>query len=221
MFETIEKISVERLRNNGVWMLLRILVKSKIKPYLLGEWSLINVDKRRSENEAVEILIRKFERTFQHNFSSKILQGFRFLREEGLNTWNVDVYNRSEEYHLSCEMNFNEKLNSQPFAENEVVQSEISEKLADLDENSETLKFFEDKTCSVCLNNYKEVLDEHLHIVVPTCGHPLCCKCADGVLNSQKKECPQCRAKVTIGSFNLMKFNSKLEVKTQDQRVFL
>ena len=47
---------------------------------------------------------------------------------------------------------------------------------------------FEDNECCVCLSNYKEILDEDLHIVIPSCGHPLCCKCADNIVYGEKKQ---------------------------------
>ena len=83
------------------------------------------------------------------------------------------------------------------------------------------MKFFEDNTCSVCLSSYKEILDDNLHIVIPTCGHPLCCECADNILRRKKKECPRCRGNITADSFNLMKFNADLEMVAQEQRGFL
>ena len=83
------------------------------------------------------------------------------------------------------------------------------------------MTFFEDNKCSVCLSRYKEVLDENNHIVIPACGHPLCCECADNILKSTKKECPRCRGNITADSFNLMKFNADLEMEIQDREVFL
>ena len=104
---------------------------------------------------------------------------------------------------------------------NEVSQTELKQKLKVVDKGSDVLKVFEGNKCSVCLSNYKEILDEDLHIVVPFCGHPLCCKCADNILDSKKKECPQCRGKITAQSFNLMKFNADLEIDTLNQKLFL
>ena len=68
--------------------------------------------------------------------------------------------------------------------ENEVSQCELNEKLKTVDKKSEVFKFFEDNKCSVCLSDYIEIVDEYLHIVVPSCGHPLCCSCADDILVS-------------------------------------
>ena len=123
--------------------------------------------------------------------------------------------------HSSCKMNQNVVSNSQAKTETRVSQSELKLKLSFLEKDSKIMKTFEGNICSVCLSNYKEILDEHLHIVIPSCGHPLCCKCADYILDSKKKECPQCRERVTAQSFNLMKFNADLEIDTENQRVFL
>ena len=123
--------------------------------------------------------------------------------------------------HSLCKMNQNVAPNVQVLPENGISQSELKLRLATLNKDSEVLKFFEDKTCPVCLSNYKEILDEDLHIVIPTCGHPLCCKCAEVILDSVKKECPLCRGRITAQSFNLMKFNADLEIDTENQLVFL
>ena len=123
--------------------------------------------------------------------------------------------------HTSCRMNQNVVSNVQTTKDTEFSQSELKQQLSTLDKNSKVMKTFEGNKCSVCLSNYKEILDEDLHIVVPSCGHPLCCKCADGILDSEKIECPQCRERITLQSFNLMKFNAGLEIDTENQRVFL
>ena len=123
--------------------------------------------------------------------------------------------------HSSCKMNQNVVSNGQAKTETEDCQSELKQKLSTLDKNTKVLKTFKDNKCSVCLSDYKEILDEDNHIVIPSCGHPLCCKCADGILDSEKKECPQCRGQITLQSFNLMNFNADLEVDTENQRVFL
>ena len=83
------------------------------------------------------------------------------------------------------------------------------------------MNFFEENQCSVCLSSYKEVLDENRHIVIPNCGHPLCCECADNILKSTKKECPRCRGNITCQPFKLMKFNADLKMETQNQTMFL
>ena len=123
--------------------------------------------------------------------------------------------------HVSCTMKNNKDSKTNRTIKNEISQTELKEKLASVHEISKAVKYFEDKKCSVCLSNYKEILDEDNHIVIPSCGHPLCCKCADTIVESEKKECPQCREKITAQSFNLIRFNADLTIDTENQRVFL
>ena len=56
--------------------------------------------------------------------------------------------------------------------------------------------------------------------MVPSCGHPLCCQCADDILLSGKKKCPQCRENVTDDSFKVMKFNTDMKVESKDQKLY-
>ena len=121
--------------------------------------------------------------------------------------------------HFSCKTH--KSVNPQATGEAGVCQSEFKNKLATHSNDSKMMKRFEENKCSVCLSNYKEILDEDLHIVVPFCGHPLCCECADNVFYSEKNECPQCKRGLAADSFNLMKFNDDLEIDTQNQMVFL
>ena len=151
---------------------------------------------------------------------SDVLQGFNQMRENDLsgNTRETMEISLVSEYplepHFSCKQNKIQSSN-----ENEILQSEVQQKLATVAKDSKVMTFFEDNKCSVCLSSYKEILDNDLHIIVPFCGHPLCCECARNILMSQKKECPRCRGKITAESFSLMKFNAQLEMETQ--RVFL
>ena len=123
--------------------------------------------------------------------------------------------------HSLCKMNQNAVSNGQAARETGVFQAELKQKISALDKNSKVMKTFEDNKCSICLSNYKEILDEDLHILVASCGHPLCCICAENILDSKNEECPQCREKITDQSFNLMKFNADLTIDTENQRVFL
>ena len=44
---------------------------------------------------------------------------------------------------------------------------------------------------------------------------------ADNIVNSERKECPQCKRGITTDSFNLMKFKVDLEIDTSNQTLFL
>ena len=151
----------------------------------------------------------------------KIIDGFHQLRENDLSRETMEIFLVPQEPHFSCKMNKNGDDTIQSSGENEISQSKLQQKLAIVEKENKAMTFFEDSKCSVCLGSYKEVLHENHHIVIPSCGHPLCCECADNILMSTKKECPRCRGNITAASFNLMKFNADLQMVTQDQRVFL
>jgi len=85
-------------------------------------------------------------------------------------------------------------------------------KLSTIDKQSEVMKFFTDNKCSKCFNSYKEILDNNLHILVPSCGHVLCCQCVDDIMKSNDKVCPSCGEIFTFESFVFMKLNDDLEV---------
>ena len=156
----------------------------------------------------------------------KVTEGFRQLRENDLSgnsreTMKVSLVPEAEpDPHFSCKMNNKEYDTTQSSGENEISQSEVQQKLAIVKKEHKVMKFFENNNCSVCLRSYKEILYENRHIVIPSCGHPLCCDCADNILKSTKK-CPRCRGNITADSFNLMKFNAGLQMEAQDQIVFL
>ena len=213
------------------------------------EWLLIEIDDvddlslnvamnyvtNNNEDEAVIQLFDKFVERFYldyptntslEQFRLKIIQGFDQLRENDLSGNSHEIMKihmvpkKQLEPHFSCKMGKNEAVTTQESDENNISQSDLKQKLAIVEKDSRVLNFFEDNKCSVCLSSYKEILVDNLHIVVPTCGHPLCCQCADNILMSEKHKCPSCRGNLTSDSFNLMKFNTDLQV-TQDQRVFL
>ena len=131
-------------------------------------------------------------------------------KREMVQTEVIPFTKRKLKPHFMCGESFRKKK--------EIFQSVLKHKLAALDKDSKVLKQFEDHKCSICLSSYKEILDEDLHIVVSNCGHPLCCKCAEYIIESEK-ECPQCRGE--IDEFNLMKFKANLKIKTENQKLFL
>ena len=179
-----------------------------------------------SEKEAVSIIANDFAKDYKSEYyKEKIVQGFHQLRLRPVTDTfsdyiDIPVLPNQLEPHFSCKMK-NVDSSTTDLKVNEVSQCELKQKLTETDKDSETMKFFEDNKCSVCLSNYKEIVDECLHIVVPSCGHPLCCKCADNILVSEKKECPSCRGFITAQSFDLMKFNGDLTVNFEDKRLFL
>ena len=220
MANFVQRIEIKRISQNGDWheLVMRFVSFDAIWRY------------RRSmetEENATLSLLGYFVSDFSFGLRnvnldqmrSDVLQGFRQLRENDLSGNSQETMEISLiplKPHFSCK-----KKKTQPSGENQILQSEIKQKLATVAKDGKVMKFFEDNKCSVCLSSYKEILDNNLHIVVSTCGHPLCCECTYNILVSEKKECPRCRGNLTAKSFSLLEFNADLEVETKDQRVFL
>ena len=220
-------VILKRISTNGRWSDLFVILKM-IGRRITFAYREHNFSDR-DEDEALSKLLDRFE-NLRCGFNlkrlrSKFLRGFRYLRENDSNGYSQRsmeialVAEEQPEPHFSCKKNQNEDSTSSD--ENIISQAEIKENLAIIEKDNKSMKFFEDNKCCVCLSNYKEVLDDKLHIVVPNCGHPLCCGCADNILKGTKKECPRCRGNITADSFYLMKFNADLEMETQHQTVFL
>ena len=228
MSNSAKKVEIKRISKNGHWDELVLMHCLGFDGWNFGKFTR-NVENRNEEDATVyllDIFVRSYSPSqYLRNINldqmrADVLQGFHQLRENDLSGNSRDtmeislVAKKPLELHFSCKQN-----KTQSSGESEILQSEVQQKLATVDKDSKVMKFFEDNKCSVCLSSYKETLDNDLHIVVPSCGHPLCCKCAYNILVCEKKECPRCRGKLTAKSFSLMKFNADLEMETQ--RVFL
>ena len=220
-FTTVE-ISRSIRNNGGNWLHITLIGRGAVG----CPWN-------SNEDKAVAQLLEIFVRSCYSNYLTfisvellrmKIIEGFRQLRENDLNgigTRTMEISLVPKEPHFSCKMLAIDSDTTQSSGEKDISQSEVQQKLAIVDKDSKVMTLFEDNKCSVCLSSYKEMLDDNLHIVVPSCGHPLCCACADNILKSTKKECPRCRGNITADSFSLMKFNADLQMEAQDQTVFL
>ena len=209
---------IERTSRNCRWKQLSVT-------YFVDDiwgWEAHQYNCDQTEPEAVYYLISDLNDI--SNFEkSKLYQGFCQLQQhdsDGNSQHSMEIFVERLEPHFSC------KINKKGFAaqlsnEKEVSQSQVKHKLANFKEDNAVMKFFEENKCSVCLRSYREIFEDNFHLVVPSCGHPLCCKCADEVLASEKNKCPRCRENVTADSFNLVKFNGDLEMDNLHQRVFL
>ena len=218
MLNLIQKVGISRCSTNGRWDVLEISVitNGRFKHFQTINETDINEDEALSN--LMDNLMKKIN---SEHLKSKILEGFHQLQAIGLsgNSFKfIDI--PIVDSHISCKMNLEEHNNPEGPGENEITQNNLKQKLVNFNKDSTIMKFFEENKCTVCLNSYKEILDENLHINISSCGHPLCCGCADKVLVSDKK-CPRCRVNITAESFNLMKFNADVEVDYQDQNVFL
>ena len=232
MSHLIKYVEIERYSLNGHYEYIKLDIDLEGWSHVAFMlYSIIN-----NEDEAVIGLLDNFVETYQEDFPTSIItehlrkniiEGFCQLRENDLSGDSLEVMRISlvpeeqHEPHFSCKTNKKEDSATQSTGENEISQCEIQQKLATFEKDCRVMKFFEENKCSICLRNYKEILDDELHIVILSCGHPLCCECTDNILRSEKKDCPRCRGKFTSDSFNLMKFDADLQIETQDQRVFL
>ena len=216
---------VERSSENGLWRRLTLILYETNRLSNFRDSSVLNETSDCNEDDIISdtnFIFDEFLESLSLQFmKSKVLQTFHRMREndlngDGLETTKLPVV-LEEETHFSCGSENNNKFTRVSEA-GEIPQCEIKHELANAD--SAVAKFFDENQCSVCLGSYKELLDGNLHLVVPSCGHPLCCGCADKILRSAKKECPRCRESITAKSFNLMKFKSNLEMSSV-QTVFL
>ena len=223
----MKEVEIWRSSRNGHYNQLWITIKNISNGVNFTEMK--SFTEHHNEYEAVIILLDDLAQglyefdiqsliPISEEFRVKIIEGFRQLQENDLNGNNVGSMKMLEP-HFSCKKNKNEDTANE--ASKEISQSELQQKLATVGKDNKVMKFFEDNKCCVCLSSYKEALDDNHHIVIPSCGHPLCCECADNILASTKKECPRCRGNITADSFNLMKFNGDLQMVTEDVRVFL
>ena len=221
-----KSIIIERSSRVGLWERLQIILFDK---YDNDQWedAIDNLSGDIDEVDGTKIIVDRFLQAHPDfkRLEPDILIGFKQLQERfrgnRIESMEISVVQKEQlRPHLSCQ-NQNDDSTTELSGINEIYQSELQQKLVNLDKDSRNMKFFEENQCSVCLLSYKEMLDEDRHIVVPFCGHPLCCHCADHILQSRKKECPLCRGNYTTQSFNRMKFNADLDMITKDQTVFL
>ena len=152
-------------------------------------------------------------------------EGFKQLLNESLEIGNnkersikIPVFSH-EETHLSCRKS--NKVNKTSKLDKSISQRDLKNKLGKISLSRKVEKFFTDNSCSVCASTFRDILDDSLHIVVSSCKHVICCKCADVILSNGNPVCPQCRRKLSPESFELMMFNNKLEQDFGNQKVFL
>ena len=77
---------------------------------------------------------------------------------------------------IAWKLNQNEDSTTKSSDGNEVYQSELKQNLAIVRKYSKVNRVFEENQCSGCLSNCKEIFENDLHIIIPYCGHLLCCE---------------------------------------------
>ena len=216
---SIKKLQVFRFVIHGLYDLLLLEIKTNKNYRQYGSRRTSGLTEEESANKLANDFVREYKINY---YKEQIILGFQQLRlrdVKGVTYECINIPVLPVLPHSSCNMGYIDDSMTER-KENKVSQCDLKIKLKAVDKNSEVFKFFEGNKCSVCLSNYKEIVDEYLHIVVPSCGHPLCCSCADDILARNKKECPICTRNFTGQSFDLLKFNADLTVKTEG-RLFL
>ena len=87
-------------------------------------------------------------------------------------------------------------------------QFDLKHRIQNLDKNSREFKFFNENTCCICLETFKEILEHERHLVITSCNHVLCCACLDSILKKKKKnkpaKCPMCKSELDPFAFDLV-----------------
>ena len=165
MTNRIENLIITRTSKLGSWTSLMIEYD------LDGFWHLNTSSSysNQNEGEGLSIVLDSFVNyTGLQQLKGNIVEVFNQLRQNNQDGVELKIYVPT---HMSCGKD--QKESSTVLAENEISHSGLKQKLASLDKNAEAIKFFVNNKCSVCLSDYKEIVDEDLHVVVPRCGHPL------------------------------------------------
>ena len=150
----------------------------------------------------------------------------RFLEE------NREVYNIAVEQklctdlllkHMSCWTKIDKSgaVTRKHTKMNGVPTSDIKHHCKRFDGIGAVMDFFETNECPVCKDSYKEILQEDRHITTQPCGHPVCCKCCDEILRAnQNSTCPICREDMDIEKFDIMKFDTNLQLLPQGSKIY-
>ena len=124
--------------------------------------------------------------------------------------------------HISCLKKY--KKEKGPFTRNYAKKNgihsiSVKDMLKKIEENSPSTGFFTRNSCPVCMASYKEVVEEDHHIVIPACGHPICCKCCDELLCNDGR-CSICRNDYDFEEFDIMVFDINLQQIPNNRNVF-
>ena len=103
--------------------------------------------------------------------------------------------------HLSCgfhsEKNYKLRVTRANTETVGLPQYDLKHRIQNLDINSRAFKFFNKNTCCICLETFKEVLDDERHLVVTSCNHVICCACLDSILKQKDIPlCPMCKSEL-------------------------
>ena len=87
-------------------------------------------------------------------------------------------------------------------------QYDLKDRIQNLDKESRAFKLFNENTCCICLETFKEVLDDERHLVITSCNNVLCCAWLDNMLKKKKRNetalCPLCKVELEPDIFDLL-----------------
>ena len=135
-----------------------------------------------------------------------------------------DVSNDQFENHISCcnKIDTSGAVTRQNAKNNGIPNYDMKHHFKQFGAEKSVMDFFTENKCSDCRASYNEILEEDQHIVIPQCGHPICCKCCDETLRI-KPNCPLGREDMDIwkkGEFVVMKFDTNLQLLPQERRIY-
>ena len=177
----------------------------------------------KTETAAVKMLISRLESLFPiiPNLKERIEEKYKVLmgRYGGRKVDFEDVEEvctfsqaqADQMTHLSCrfhsEKNYKLRVTRANTQELGLPQFDLKHRIQNLEKNSRAFKFFNKNTCSVCLETFKEVLDDDRHLVITSfsCNHVLCCACLDSILKRKEPAlCPMCKSELDPFAFDLV-----------------
>ena len=187
------------------------------------------VKKLTSELESLFPIIPDLEERIEEKYKELMLTGRKSgLRPyKGRNAYMEEVLAFSQAQadqmtHVSCgfhsEKNSKLRVTRAKTKEVGLPQFDLKHRIQNLDKSSREFKLFNKNTCSVCLETFKEVLDDERHLVVTSCNHVLCCACLDNILKQKDIAlCPLCKSELNPFGFDLVSLDIDLTVKEEER----
>ena len=213
-------ISINRVNNK--WIQSFQFYEGKLESYE-GQYE------HEDENDLTRNIIDEFE-TFYPGLSflsEKIIEALNSSREQflmdGRKNYYLavehDVSNDQLQNHMCCWKKIDKTVTRKYTRMNGVPNCDMKHHFKRFDNTSKSMEYFNNKKCPVCMASYKEILEDDQHVVIPQCGHPICCKCCDESLRN-KPDCPLCREEMDIDKFDVMKFDINLQLVPQERRIY-
>ena len=176
-------------------------------------------------------LVDEFDKTYPRLsfLSQEIIEALKIGRQkcliENRNGYNLtverDISNNQLQNHICCRSETGKSgvVTREHARLNGIPNCDMKHHFKRFDETSHSMDYFNRNECPVCMKSYKEILEDDRHIVIPLCGHPICCKCSDEILRTKRK-CPCCREFIGTYEFDVMKFDIYIQLVPQERRIY-